>query len=124
MSDAKRDVPDDGKLHGPEIDEALDWAETHTAPFLGLCETALWTRTDQIVDAQIKYGTDPANVEEAKKALLDAGAPFDADTAAGVVIRSTVGGTFTMGLAAGIRLAAMMTPDRLDELVAAPGEES
>lgn len=120
MSD--RQVPDDGQLHGPEIDEALEFAETHTPPFLGLCLTALRTRTDQIIDSQLKTGMDPEAVEEAKKALMRAGAPFDDEIAAGVVIRSAIGGTFTMGIAAGIKLASMMDPEQLKAIIDSTGE--
>lgn len=122
MSKDRPNVPDDGKLHGPEIDEALGFAETHTPPFLGLCLTALRTRTDQIIDSQLKSGMDPEAVEEAKKALMHAGAPFDDEIAAGVVIRSAIGGTFTMGIATGLKLASMMDPEQLKAIIESPGE--
>lgn len=118
-----RDVPDDGKLHGPEIDEALEWAERHTPPHLGLCVTALHTRSEQVTDMQVKEGTNPENVEDAKKILLAAGDAFGDDAARAMVARITLGGTFTIGIATGIRLASMMSPDRLAEIVASAGEQ-
>lgn len=117
------DVPDDGKLHGPEIDEALEWAERHTPPYLGLCVTALSTRSDQIIDLQVKEGTNPENVEDAKRILMAGGKPFDDDEARAMVARITLGGTFTIGIATGIRLASMMSPDQLAEIVASAGEQ-
>lgn len=99
----------DGLFHGKELDAAMRSAEETPPPDMPICPSALDSRTKQVIDRQIQELTDPEVAEEIRKALIKAGAPFNDETVAGINLRSTIGGTFTMGIATGLALANKTT---------------
>ncbi len=109
--DQLRDVPDDGLFHGPELDRALKAASETPPDQMGVCPTALDSRKGAFLEQQLDEAADPGFAKEIEKELLDAGAPFDKETIAIVQLRSTLGGSFTMGMGTGIGLLGAALDD-------------
>lgn len=93
--------------HGPQLDEAMDGDDSGPAG-MGVCLTALDTRTKGVIDEQLEnFKPGSEMFEETKAMLLKQGAPFDDELVMAVCLRSAIGASFTYGVATGLRLAKL-----------------
>lgn len=90
--------------HGPELDLAMEGANTRLPHMLGLCDTALGSRKEPIIEQTMEEGASPEKAEEIRKELIAAGAPFDGETVQLVQIRTAIGGALSYGISTGILL--------------------
>lgn len=89
-------------IHGPELDVAIGAAGAPEE--MGICLTALDSRVTAMIEGQLEENLSDAGLDRARKALLDAGAPFDAGTVNYLAMRTAIGGAYTFGIAVGQEL--------------------
>lgn len=82
-------APDDGLIHGQELDAAM--SNAMAPPDMGICLSALQERVDSLVDVQLEVGMALAGHE-------------DYEAAKAGLIRGVVGAAFTYGIAVGMAL--------------------
>jgi len=105
-------LTDNLQWHGAALDKAMHPDEPSGPEGMGVCLTALDSRTQTVVDGQLEtWGVGSELFEQAKKSLMDAGGPFDDDTVLAFCLRGAIGAAFTYGMASGIRLAALPKED-------------
>jgi hypothetical protein len=84
---------DDGRFHGPELDQAIERAPAPAD--LPVCATAFHERRKTHVDHQVEQAIGQQAIE---------GKPADNDTVQMVQLRAVIGGSFTYGMAVGLEL--------------------
>jgi hypothetical protein len=95
--------------HGLELDAAM--AAAGAPDELGICPTALDSRRRAMIDAQLETLADPAERADTARLLAEQGLSTADESVDAIMLRGAIGGSWTLGLAAGLALAKVKKRD-------------